>query len=71
MTQDERALRLKEKREKYTKDKSVVFCPKCGSSDIQTFVATWFAHSLEKRDLHNTAELEEHQCEGCGVAFWV
>jgi RNA polymerase subunit RPABC4/transcription elongation factor Spt4 len=46
-----------------------VFCPKCGGSNISTYLVEWSATS--KDDHTNHAGLDEHQCRDCGgVSFW-
>lgn len=47
----------------------VQYCPYCGEGFLST-MPTWFAHSLDTSDLHNTAELQEHQCRKCNNSFW-
>ncbi len=46
-------------------------CPKCGGTNLLTHLVTWFAHSLEEQDLHNTADLAEQQCVDCAISFWM
>jgi NAD-dependent SIR2 family protein deacetylase len=46
-------------------------CPKCGGTNLAYHLVTWFAHSLDDQDLHNTAELAEHQCHDCAISFWM
>lgn len=48
----------------------VIYCPRCGSKNIRTFVAEWDVISQEDSD--NTIELDEHQCMDCdGASFWM
>ncbi len=52
-------------------DREPKMCPRCGSKDLQHNLNEWFAHSLERMDLHNTAILTETQCMDCTLAFWM
>lgn len=50
------------------KDDEPKMCPFCGCTELHTFVEEWSAESDD--DPSNTANLNEHQCERCGAAFW-
>jgi hypothetical protein len=53
-------------------DRFVKICPKCGKkAGVVNMRLTWFAHSLEEQDLHNTVVLTEHQCKNCTISFWI
>ena len=50
--------------------KPPIFCPYCGCQSVTQPLVVWAAYSTD--DLANTAELDEHQCEGAceGRSFW-
>lgn len=66
-TRDQRKARIEKGRVTL---KTPTVCVGCGGSNLRTFMAEWFAHPMNASDLHNTAELAEHQCQDCAISFW-
>lgn len=44
------------------------FCPFCGGIEIRLSMVEWLAVSQEDPD--NEADVDEHQCDDCGLSFW-
>ena len=50
-------------------DHPPVYCPRCKSKNITTYMVVWSAQSDE--DQSNQNKINEHQCNDCeGASFW-
>lgn len=70
----DRQLTKEEQHAQWRADHTPKACPCCGNTEVSEMhlhLTTWFAHSLEEQDMHNTAELVEHQCHACSRSFWM